>query len=205
MLAMLWGWDQAHKHAKFWIKSETGIFGQHLNLMFWTNYESRLRHLSITKRSTLMSCRWHSDRLPNMSCPAGPRTVRQKQIFLKSQLPKEEELPICPTQRGGGQCPGSATYNQHLLSCLRQLARKCQPGWEGQKKRGKPCVMKNAAEKSFVICLMHVGACTWLALAEQRQLVRSWEIENNELWRRVWLKLTVLSQPWNEKKIKTKT
>ena len=53
MLAMLWGWDQAHKHAKFWIKSETGIFGQHLNLMFWTNYESRLRHVKNYKAVNL--------------------------------------------------------------------------------------------------------------------------------------------------------
>ena len=151
-----------------------------------------------------MSCRWHCDRSPNLSCPAGPRTVRQKQIRKKPAF-QGGGVAHLPNPKGGAQCPGSATYNQHLLSCLRQLARKCQTGWKGQKKRGKPCVMKNAAEKSFVICLMHVGACTWLALAEQRQLVRSWEIENNELWRRVWLKLTVLSQPWNEKKTKTRT
>ena len=204
MLAMLWGWDQAHKHAKFWIKSETGIFGQHLKLRFWTNYESRLRHVSITKRSTFMSCRWHCDMLPNMSCPAGPRTVRQKKIRKK------------PASQGGGvaHLPNPKRWWPVPRECHLQptppvmspsTREKMSNRLKRAKKRGKPCVMKNAAEKSFVICLMHVGACTWLALAEQRQLVRSWEIENNELWRRVWLKLTVLSQPWNEKKIKTKT
>ena len=91
-------------------------------------------------------------------CPVllDPELLDRKKLG-KSQLLKEEELPICPTQRGGGQCPGSATYNQHLLSCLRQLARKCQTSWEGQKKRGE--TLRNEECSRKILC--HLFDARW--------------------------------------------